>query len=55
MEYKLKPKSPKIRAANFEQEKDLMLMKYQGIFKHNIKEYAEKVIPKLKNKTNYAR
>ena len=30
-------------------------MKFQGIFKKNIKEYAEKVIPKLRNKKNYSK
>lgn len=30
-------------------------MKFQGIFRHNIKEYAEKVIPRMKTKKNFAK
>ena len=37
------------------QDKERLLMQYQGIFKNNIQEYAEKVKPKLKAIKNYSR
>jgi hypothetical protein len=55
MALKLQPQNPSIRRDNFPQEKDFILMKYPGIFKKNIKEYAEKVIPRFKNIKNYSK
>ena len=55
MDLKIKPISPLARANKFPQEKELMLMKYQGIFKNNISEFAEMIKPKLKKKKNYSR
>ncbi len=55
MELKIKPTTPSVRVNKFTQEKELMLMKYQGIFRNNISEFAEKVIPRLKDKKNYAK
>jgi len=55
MASEIKPQSPKTRRDNFAKEKDLLLMKFQGIFRHNIKEYAEKVIPRLRKKKNFAK
>ena len=37
------------------QDKERLLMQYQGIFKNNIQEYAEKVKPRLKTIKNYSR
>ena len=54
MERELEPKSPSIRRNSYLEEKELLLMKFQGIFKHNIKEYSQ-VMPKHKNKKNYAK
>jgi hypothetical protein len=45
----------KLLKGKINQDKELLLMTYQGIFKNNIKEYAERVIPKLKVKKNYSR
>ena len=55
MSLNIKPQSPLVRLAKYKEEKDFLLMKYQGIFRNNIKEYAEKVLPKLKVKKNYAK
>ena len=55
MDKNLQPQSPLQRQNNFAKEKDILLMKYHGIFKKNIKEYAEKVIPILRKKTNYSK
>ena len=30
-------------------------MKFQGIFRNNIKEFAERVMPRLRNKKNFAK
>lgn len=32
-----------------------LLRQYAGIFPNNVKEFAEKVIPKFRRKTNFAR
>ena len=45
----------KLLKGKINQDKELLLMTYQGIFKNNIKEYADRVIPKLKVKKNYSR
>lgn len=37
------------------QEYERLLMQYQGIFRHNITEYAEKVIKPTINRKNYSR
>jgi hypothetical protein len=55
MALKIKPQSPLTRQDKFSEEKEFLLMKYQGIFKNNIKEYAERVIPRVRNKKNYAK
>jgi hypothetical protein len=55
MELKIKPVSPLVRLANYKEEKDLLLMKYQGIFRNNIKEYADTIKPLLKKKKNYSK
>lgn len=36
-------------------ERERILMQYGGIFKNNIREYATKVLPKLKKQKNFAR
>lgn len=54
MALEIKPQTTKIRRDNFENEKEFLLMKFQGIFKKNIKEYSEMVVPKLRNKKNYS-
>lgn len=38
-----------------EQEFERLLMQYQGIFKHNIEEFAEKVVTKHRKKKNFSR
>lgn len=38
-----------------EQEYERLLMQYQGIFKHNIEEFAEKVIKPQRKFKNYSR
>lgn len=55
MESRIKPQSPSIRQGKFMEEKELLLMKYQGIFKNNISEFSEKVIPRLRKKKNNAK
>ena len=45
----------KLLKGKINQDKETLLMIYQGVFKNNIKEYSERVIPKLKVKKNYAR
>lgn len=55
MDLKIKPTTPSVRVNKFPQEKELMLMKYQGIFRHNISEYAEKVLPRFKKQKNYSK
>ena len=37
------------------QDKERLLMRYQGIFKNNIAEYAEKIKPQLRKIKNYSR
>lgn len=36
-------------------ERERILMQYGGIFKHSIKDFAEKVIRRTKARTNYSR
>lgn len=55
MDLKIKPITPSVRVNRFPQEKELMLMKYQGIFRNNISEFAKKVLPRLKKQKNYAK
>lgn len=40
---------------NDPKEFNRLLMQYGGIFKNNIREYADKVIPKNKKTINYSR
>lgn len=42
-----------IKHANL--DKEAILRKYAGIFKDNIREFANVVIPKLKQQKNYSR
>lgn len=53
---KPQPQSPLVRANRFGlDDKERLLMIHQGIFRNNIKEFAEKVMPKMREKKNYAR
>lgn len=57
MEYQPPKKKPSVRQSNLsdEDEKERVLMQYAGIFKKNIKEFAETVIPRLKQKKNLSK
>ena len=53
---KPQPQSPLVRQSKLDETaKEKLLMIYQGIFRHNIKEFAEMVIPKQRTKTNYSK
>lgn len=43
------------RDLNDPAEKERILMKYSGIFKNNIREFAEKIIKRQKKVKNYSR
>lgn len=57
MEYRKENVNRRITQGNLydRRERERILMQYGGIFKNNIKEYATKVIPKLKSRKNFAR
>lgn len=57
MEYKRNTGMEKIQQNNLNnpKERERILMQYGGIFKNNIREYAEVVIAKQAKQKNYAR
>lgn len=58
MNHRLQLKKPRPRTGrvlNSPEEKERILQQYAGIFKNNIKEFGEKVLPRLKPIKNLSR
>ena len=55
MDPSIKPQTPSMRRGNFAQERELLLMKFPGIFKNNIAEYAQTIPKLIRKRRNIAR